>query len=216
MSDTTPKLAAWLALVGAQIVLNYSIRASSGKPDRNTVYHWSTAVNAVVFYGLILAIVVAIARPDVRDLLALRAPRSWSQAAGAAIAVFLGVIVVEYALSPLHPDREQGLTPTHWESSHAGAYIASFVALAVVGPFVEEATFRGLGYSLLARYGQWFAIAAIGILFGLAHGLVEALPILVVLGAGLAWLRARTESIYPCVFVHSVFNGLALVLAVTT
>ena len=57
---------------------------------------------------------------------------------------------------------------------------------------------------------------AIGVLFGLAHGLVEALPILVALGIGLAYLRARTDSLYPCVIVHGAFNAIALVLAVTT
>ena len=210
------KLAAWLTLVGVQILLNYSIRASSGKPDRDTVYHYSTAVSAIVFYGVIFTILAAIARDDIGGQLALRSPRSWSRAGSGAVAVIVAVLAVEFALSPLHADEEQGLTPTHWEPSHAGAFAASFVALALVGPFVEEATFRGLGYSLLAVYGQLTAIAVTAILFGLAHGLVEALPILVVLGAGLAWLRARTDSVYPCFLVHAIFNALALTVAVTT
>jgi uncharacterized protein len=211
------RLVAWLALVGAQVLLNYSIRASSGTPDRNAVYHYSTSVGAVVFYGVVLAILLAISREEAVKLLALRRPRSWGNAAVTAALVIVGVIVLEAALNPLlHPDREQGLTPTHWEASHAGAFAASFVALAVVGPFVEEATFRGLGYSLLEPYGRLFAVLAIGVLFGLAHGLVEALPILVALGAGLAYLRARTDSLYPCFIVHGVFNAIALTLAVTT
>ncbi len=37
----------------------------------------------------------------------------------------------------------------------------------------------------------------IGLAFGLAHGLVEGLPILIVFGAGLAWLRARTDERVP-------------------
>ena len=53
-------------------------------------------------------------------------------------------------------------------------------------------------------------------LFGLAHGLVEALPILVALGVGLAYLRARTDSLYPGFVVHALFNAIALTLAVTT
>ena len=211
------RLVAWLALVGAQVLLNYSVRASSGTPDRNAVYHYGTAVSAVVFYGIVLAILLAISREDAKTLLALRRPRSWGGAAVTAALVIVGVIVLEAVLNPLlHPDREQGLTPTHWEASHAGAFATSFVALAIVGPFVEEATFRGLGYSLLAPYGSLFAVLAIGVLFGLAHGLVEALPILVALGAGLAYLRARSDSLYPCFIVHGIFNAIALTLAVTT
>ena len=49
-------------------------------------------------------------------------------------------------------------------------------------PFVEELTFRGLGYSLLERFGRWPAILAVGVLFGLAHGLVLSLPVIVVFG----------------------------------
>jgi membrane protease YdiL (CAAX protease family) len=211
------RLLAWLALVGAQILLNYSIRASSGTPDRNAVYHYSTSIGAVIFYGVVFVLLLAISRDEAGALLALRRPRSWGGAARTAGLVIVGVVVFEYALNPLlHPDREQGLTPTHWEASHAGAFAMSFVALAVVGPFVEEATFRGLGYSLLEPYGTVFAVLAIGLLFGLAHGLVQALPILVALGVGLAYLRAKSDSLYPCVILHGVFNAIALTLSVTT
>jgi sodium transport system permease protein len=208
------RLVTWLVLVGAQIVLNYAGRASSGKPDRNAVYHWSTAGGALVFYGVFFGIVLAISREETRELLALRQPRSWTQATGPALVVMGGVVALEYALSPLHPDEEQGLTPTGWQPAHAAAFAASCVVLVLVGPFVEEATFRGLGFSLLVPYGQVLAIMATGLLFGLAHGLIEGLPILVALGIGLGWLRARTDSLYPGFLVHALFNGIALAYAV--
>ena len=211
------RLAAWLALVGVQILLGYASRAAQGKPDRNLVYHWSTPLQSVVYYGIFLGIVLLISRDDTVRLLVLRPPRSWGSAVGIAAAVIVGVIVFEAVLDPvLHADREQGLTPTHWEASHAAPFAASFLVLVVIGPFVEEATFRGLGYSLLAPFGSLLAIVGTGVLFGLAHGLVEALPILVALGIGLAFLRARTDSLYPGFAVHALFNAIALTLAVTT
>jgi membrane protease YdiL (CAAX protease family) len=213
----TGRLVAWLGLVGAQILLGYAGRASQGKPDRNIVYHWSTFALSAVYYGVFLAIVLVISRGDTRNLLALRRPQSWAKAAGIAVLVTAGVFIFELVLDPfLHPDREQGLTPTHWEPSHAAAFGASFVALVVIGPFVEEATFRGLGYSVIAPYGSLIAIVGTGVLFGLAHGLIEALPVLVALGVGLAYLRARTDSLYPGFAVHALFNAIALILAVTT
>jgi membrane protease YdiL (CAAX protease family) len=208
------RLVAWLALIGVQIVLNYASRASSGKPDRNAVYHWSTSLGALVFYGIFFGIVLLISREQTKELLALRRPRSWPQAAGLGLVVIVATIAIEYALSPLHADREQGLTPTGWQPEHAAAFAASCVVLVLVGPFVEEATFRGLGYSLLATYGQVAAIVVTGVLFGLAHGLIEALPVLVALGIGLAWLRAKTDSLYPGFILHALFNGLALAFAV--
>lgn len=211
------RLIAWLTLVGTQILLNYSVRATSGKPDRDAVYHYSTAVSGLIFYGFYLAIVLAIAGRQFRELLALRRPRSWGVAARAAVVVFVAIIVLEQILDQfLNPGREQGLTPTNWEPARAGAFALSFVVLAIVGPFVEEVTFRGLGCSLFERYGQTFMIVVIGLTFGLAHGLVEGLPILAAFGAGLAYIRAKTDSVYPCIVVHSIFNALALVLAVTT
>ncbi len=211
------RLVAWLSFVGIQILLAYSVRASQGKPERNAVYHYDLAVSAVVQYGIFLVVVVAIAGVgNVRAALALRRPRSWRRAAGAAAAVLAGIVLLNALLDPiLHAGREQGLTPTSWQPSHAGAFAASFAAVTLVGPFVEEAAFRGLGFSLLAPYGTPTAIAVVGLLFGLAHGLVDGLPVLVAFGAGLAWIRARTDSLYPPLLVHALFNAVALVVAVT-
>ena len=53
------------------------------------------------------------------------------------------------------------------------------------------------------------------LLFGLAHGLVEGLPALTIFGLAAGWLRVRTDSLYPPMILHMLFNGLALILAVT-
>ena len=42
-----------------------------------------------------------------------------------------------------------------------------------------------------------------------------ALPVLTIFGAILAWLRYSTDSIYPPMILHAVFNGAALIAAVT-
>jgi membrane protease YdiL (CAAX protease family) len=52
--------------------------------------------------------------------------------------------------------------------------------------------------------------------FGLAHGLLVALPVLSIFGAILAWLRFKTDSLYPSIILHGVFNGAALIAAVST
>ena len=110
--------------------------------------------------------------------------------------------------------KEQGLAPTHWEASHAGAFAANLVLFAVIAPFVEELTFRGAGQSLLHFLGRMPSILLVGLAFGLAHGLVEALLVLVPFGVALAWLRDRTNSVLPGMLVHAFFNATALVLAV--
>ena len=214
------RLLAWTAFVSLLAAVNYASRFSgsgSARSTREQVYSYSTFVGGVVLYGIWLGIVLLIAI-DRFDLLALRPPRAWGRALGLA----LGVIVATYAWEavvatlplPESPGSEQGLTPTHWEPAHAGAFAANLVLFAVIAPVVEELTFRGLGQSLLRFLGRTPSILLVGLAFGLAHGLLEALVVLVPFGIALAWLRDRTDSAVPGIFVHGLFNGVALAVAV--
>jgi uncharacterized protein len=212
------KLTAWLTLIAVASVLAYGDRAASGKPPKNAVYHYDTAAGSLILYAIIFGIVLAIARRgNMRQLFALRRPRSWWRAIGWAILVLVLVSALNAALNPfLHPGREQGYTPNGWQANHAGAFALNFFTIAVIAPIVEELTFRGLGFSLLLPFGTPVAVLGIGLAFGLWHGLIQALPVLVGFGAGLAWIRARSDSVYPGMALHAVFNAIALAVAVST
>jgi membrane protease YdiL (CAAX protease family) len=213
----TSRLVAWLVFVGAFIAVAYVGRASTGKPDEDVLYQYDTALGILVQSAITLGIVLWITRgPMQRDLLALRAPRSWAGAIGWSIVLVVAVLVLIPILeSQLHGGEEQGLAPEGWDPDRAQAYLVNAVMIAVVTPVVEELMFRGAGYSLLARFGQLVAILVVGVTFGLVHGLVYGLAALTVFGIGLAWLRAKTESVYPCIAIHCLFNTVALVAAVT-
>ncbi len=209
------KLTAWLSLVGVLIAIGYLstyASSSSSANNSNLLYHYSTAIGAVVEYAVILLLVLWIAGSN-RELLALRAPVSAWRAAGIALLVLvLSFLAIQLLLEPfLHGGREQGAVPSHWLPAHAGAYAANWFVVAVVDPFVEEVTYRGLGYSLLLeRLGKWATIVAVGLLFAASHGLLQAFPELALLGGALAWLRSETRSVYPGMFVHGAFNSIAL------
>ena len=211
-----PRLALWLALVAVMIAVSYASRAASGKPDPEILYRYTTAIGALVQDGILLALVLAIAGLRA-DLLGLRAPAGglW-RTLGTLLSALVAVYVFEVVYSSLtHPGNEQGLTPSHWEPAHAAAYVANAVVICTWVPFVEEVTYRGLGYSLLERFGRWPAILVVGLLFGLAHGLVVSLPVIAAFGCVLAWIRSRTRSVFPGMVLHSLFNLIALVAAVT-
>jgi CAAX protease family protein len=210
-------LALWSGFVLLFATLSYSVRFSEGKPERDVLYKWSTAVGGLVQFAVIGLIVYGIAGlGDRRALLALRRPTSWGRAAAIGVGIGIAMLVLLSALSPLlEPGQEQGLTPDRWEPSHAAAYVANGIVVCVVAPFVEEITFRGLGYSLLVPFGRWTAIVLVGLLFALAHGLVEAFPFLAAFGAMLAYLRSRVDSVYPGMIVHGLFNAVALAVAVS-
>jgi len=207
----------WLALVLALAALNYAARFSSGKPPKNVLFHWDNAIGSAIEFAIIFGLLLLIVRGD-WGLLALRRPKSIRGALGGAVLVLVGIYVLSAILSPLlHPGREQGLAPDRWLPAHTAAFVANAIVVCVVAPFVEETTFRGVGYSLLsARFGVEPAIVASGVLFGLAHGLVEALPLLVAFGVGLAWLRERQNSTIPGMVLHGAFNGIALLVSLTT
>jgi membrane protease YdiL (CAAX protease family) len=213
------RVAAWVTVVGLLAAANYAVRFSgnSQTDQRDALYHYSSAVSGLIFYAIFFSFVYAIAAVDTDELFALRRPRDTGQAIGFGITAIIAVYVVSAILNPfLNAGKEQGLTPTHWEPRHAGAYAANFVVVAIVAPAVEELTFRGVGYGLLEQFGRPLAIVVVGIAFGLAHGLVEALPVLATFGILLTWLRSRTGSTIPGMVVHALFNSIALIVAVTT
>jgi membrane protease YdiL (CAAX protease family) len=215
------RLAFWLLFVALIAAVNYAARFTSGGSSRGTtgqeIYSYSTFVGGLIIYAVWLGAVLLIV-VDRFDLLALRPPQRWPTALGLGAAVVMTIYVWEGVVSvlplPQSPAKEQGLTPTHWEPAHAGAFAANLVLFVLVAPLVEELTFRGAGQSLLRFLGRTPSIVLVGLAFGVAHGLVEALLVLVPFGVALAWLRDRTSSSVPGMLVHALFNGVALAAAV--
>jgi uncharacterized protein len=211
------RLAGWLTLVGVISLLNFVGNAESD-PPKDFVYKWSSAVSEVIYVVVLTAIVVAIAgRRDLRGMFALRRPRSWWRALGVGALLIVGTYVFVGLLSPLlQPAEDQGLTPTGWDSDRAPQFAANFVVIACLVPIVEELTFRGVGYTLLRRFGMWTAVAAVGVIFALVHGVPEGIPVFTLFGGGLAYIRARFGSVYPGMVVHGVFNAISLLAAVVS
>jgi membrane protease YdiL (CAAX protease family) len=213
--DDTKRLAWWCALVGALIALQYGSRAGSSAGPDDPLYHWWFVGASLAQELVFLVIVLAIGGFTLR-LFAVRRPRSLGEAAVLVAIVFVAVNVFESVYVWLFdPGNEQGLTPSHWEPRHAAAYVANGIVICTLVPMVEELTFRGLGFSLLERFGTWWAILVTGILFGLSHGLLLELPIIAAFGCLLGWVRARTGSVLPGMALHAAFNLFALVAAVT-
>jgi membrane protease YdiL (CAAX protease family) len=212
----TGRLAWWLTVVGVFSALAYIGRfTSDGGPDE-PLYLWSSAVLGAIQFAIFLGLTLLIARGrPLRDYLALRRPSSWGRAAAIGAVVIVLVMLTGAILQPfVDPGDEQGLIPEGWDPSRAGPFAANFVVVAFLAPVVEELMFRGLGYTLLERFGRWTAILGTAVAFALAHGLVEGFPLLVLFGAGLAYMRNRVGSIVPGILLHMAFNAVVLLAAV--
>ena len=211
------RLLGWSILVAALAVLSYAANLAGGDPPKDVLYQWTTAVGGLIQYAIILAVVLLLSRGIAPATLGLRRPDSWVRAAGWIVAALVSVWVIGAILNIfLKAGEEQGLVPDGWDSSRAVPFVANFVVVAGVAPFVEELTYRGLGFAAVRdAYGAAAAVVVTALAFGLAHGLVVALPVLTIFGLILAWLRLRTDSVYPTMMLHALFNGIALIAAVT-
>ena len=190
---------AWRTFVLVFAALSYAFRFTEGKPPEDLLYKWSTVVGNLFQFAVILAIVYAIAGlGNRRQLLALRGPTSWRLSARIGVGIGIGMVALTYALEPLlHPGREQGDHTATLAARPRRRLHRERNRHRVVAPFVEELTFRGLGYSLLVPYGRWTAIIVVGLASGSPTASSQAFPFLAAFGAGLAYLRSRVDSVYP-------------------
>lgn len=213
-----PRLVGWAILVTALAALSYAanLADTADTPD-DLLFRWSSAIGGLVQYAIILAIVLLIARGIAPATLGLARPAAWTSAVGRIAVALVAIWVIGAALNPILPaGKEQGLVPDKWDPGHAAPFVANFIVVAAVAPVVEELTYRGLGFAAVRdAFGNGPAVVVTAIAFGLAHGLFIALPVLTIFGLILAWVRLRTGSIYPTIALHALFNGIALIAAVT-
>lgn len=211
------RLVVWLALVLLLTTLNYVAYFAGEDPPDDVAYRYSSSIAALVQFTVMFGILLLIARGlPFQDAFGLRAPKSWGRALGLVPLTLLAIWIASAVYAQfLDAGEEQGLVPEGWDSNRAGAFAAYFVSVALLAPIVEELMYRGLRFTLLAPYGTWIAILVTGLLFGAAHGLVLGFPILSLFGILLGWLRSKTGSVYPCMFVHAIFNATALIVSVT-
>jgi uncharacterized protein len=97
---------------------------------------------------------------------------------------------------------------------HAGFGLGMATLLVAVAPAVsEETAFRGIIFGLLSRVlSRWETIFVTAGMFAILHLSIMSLPHLFILGVVLAWLRARTGSIYSGMILHFTHNLCCLLM----
>jgi membrane protease YdiL (CAAX protease family) len=212
------RLIGWGLFVAAFSTLAYVSQFSGEEPPKDVAYRWDSSIFGLVEYAIVLGVVFLLTMGlDRRSFLALRRPTSWWRAVGISALAFIAVLVVGALVAPFgNPEKEQGLIPQRWESDKIAQFAAFAALVTVVAPVVEELMFRGVGYGLLERFGRTTAVVVVGVAFGLIHGLVAGFPVIATFGIGLAYLRARTDSIYPCILLHASFNAAGLAIGISS
>lgn len=210
------RLIGWSAFVAFFSILAYAAQLSNDEPAKDVAYKWDSSILGLVEYAIVFGVVMLLTLGlDRRPFLGFRRPTSWWRSVRISALVLVAVFVIGAVVAPFgDPEKEQGLIPESW-NSHKIAQFAAFAAIVtVVAPIVEELMFRGVGYALLEPFGRSAAVIVVGIAFALTHGLVVGFPVIAAFGIGLAYLRSRAESIYPCILLHASFNAAGLALGV--
>jgi len=90
----------------------------------------------------------------------------------------------------------------------------SLLLMALVAPLTEEVLFRGLLLGgLLKTRPPWLSIAFTAGLFALMHLNIWKFPAAIATGILFGWWYSRTMSVWPCVFGHAMYNGIATMMA---
>ena len=179
------------------------------------------AILLIVAYGLILApalVLARIRRVRFTDFVGLRRVRPLT-----ALAVAGGVIVFGFGVTVLYESllRALGIAAHGNAAQIANAFgaspfgvIVAFLAVAVVAPFVEEVTFRGIVFAgLRENWGEGWAILASGALFGIVHLDPFIIVPTALLGMALGKVFSSSRSLWASIVSHAAYNTLALALA---
>lgn len=207
-------LALWAGL-SALLVLAAFSAPSQDADSEDLLYEADLAINGAILYGLMILITLAIAGAYRRPLKAVGFRRFRWRWVWISFGVVVAALIVAGVTEPfLHGGEEQGFAPDSWQSEHATVFVANALVVILVGPFAEELFFRGLGVRALMAFGGVLSILVTGVVFGLVHGILGALPALVLFGIGLAWLRLRSASVWPSYIAHVAYNGLGILFLV--
>jgi len=108
--------------------------------------------------------------------------------------------------------RVQQIAQVFADTEDAPTFGLLLLYAVVLAPAVEELLLRSfLLVPLAKRLGGPVAILLSSVLFGAMHlSDPQAVPPLVLLGAMLAWLRLRSDSLWPPMLLHMTNNAVAL------
>ena len=133
-----------------------------------------------------------------------------------------GFYILAAVAGHFFPEQENELLRI-LRSSRTALYVVAFLAT-FTAPLVEEVVYRGLLYSAFQRrFGVILAVALVTILFTAVHipqYSSESVPnyasiiTLLLLSLTLTLIRVRTGNLLPCIFLHTIINGIQSVVLI--
>ena len=133
------------------------------------------------------------------------------------IALMLAIFAVNFLYSAiittfhLNLQTNDQVLLEHSKQEPLTTYATLFAAV-FIAPFCEEIFFRGFVFpGLRHRMSVGAAIVVSSLLFAIAHADPGSFPVLLIIGLALAFIRWRTASIWPGMFLHMLNNSIGAV-----
>jgi len=158
-----------------------------------------------------------------RDLLSLNLKSlngSWLKAFGLGVATYLLALFAEQLVGQIYTVPSTDPT-ADFIKTLGGNALYLMMALAMMGPFVEEVIFRGFLYNIMAKHAtsrltsataaNLIAVLGSAAVFGLMHMNIAALPFYMVLGAVYAESYRRSGTLVVPIIAHVLNNSVIVI-----
>lgn len=225
VSGTPPPWPPWTATaalftaVGGTLLAGIVVAVAAAATGAN-LQHLPSWVGIVSSYGgdiVLIACALGFARLRGRvhgSALGLRPPDAALAALGLMVAAGAAVFLFGLVWQNIaHLEQQEDLTKKLGADDGTSALVAIAILVCVAAPIAEETFFRGFFFGAVRNWrGVWPAAVITGLVFGAVHVgsySVAYLPPLAFLGFALCLVRWRSGSLYPCIALHAMNNGLA-------
>ncbi|MBD7937462.1 MULTISPECIES: CPBP family intramembrane glutamic endopeptidase [Cytobacillus] len=174
--------------------------------------------------GLIMAIVFTVALYYITikpyglnwQSLGLRpfAKSYWLPIIGWTIFLIVGSVLLVILMDLFSVGVENKKTASLTAELNGLTILIAFISAAIVSPIYEEILYRGFIYRWLrAKCNIGLSMLISSTIFTVVHlPTYNTLPVNFFSGLIFAWTYEKTGSIYPAMIIHSIFNGLAILL----
>jgi len=214
---TVVTLAGMIALIYAGVDITDYIYLS--RPPHIVEGHVAALVGLIIVGGTITPVLIMVAFRPARLLTwgQLSRPEDPGGLVGRVLLGLAGALALQIGWSSVGPQvAEEWQVVKHLVYAMVGGgaiapMVWLAVAVGVVGPFAEELLYRGLIFGLFrTRMGFMAAALLSATIFGISHGLHNALPT-AVLGFFFAYQVERDKTLLGAIALHVIHNLGALV-----
>lgn len=175
-------------------------------------------IMSIIFMGALYFIVLKSNRQSWKTVgVQSFAPKHWKPIIVWTIVLIVVSVVLVIIMSEFGVGTDNSKTDSLQAQLTLLNFFIGFISAAVISPIYEEIFYRGFLYRFFSsRFGIGAGMLLSASIFTLVHiPTFNTLPVNFVSGLIFAWIYEKTGSVLPCILMHGLFNGIAIILTAT-